>query len=186
MAVMAVPLLAMLWPVRLSASEKLDAIRRALERSSVSRLQEKVYVHTDNMCYFIGDTLWYKAYVVGAGDLRPTDMSRILYVELLTPDGIVAERQSVIVSPDGFTCGNFAIKDSLYSGYYELRAYTRWMLNFNVTEHRYTKDDAHYFYNNRMAADYFRHWEGLYSRVFPVYERPDSAGDYAFTAPCLG
>ncbi len=180
MAVIAVPLLAMLWPVRLSASEKLDAIRRALERSSVSRLQEKVYVHTDNMCYFIGDTLWYKAYVVGAGDLRPTDMSRILYVELLTPDGIVAERQSVIVSPDGFTCGNFAIKDSLYSGYYELRAYTRWMLNFNVTEHRYTKDDAHYFYNNRMAADYFRHWEGLYSRVFPVYERPDSAGDYAF------
>lgn len=165
--------------VAVSASEKLDGIRRALEASSVSRLQEKVYLHTDNTCYFIGDTLWYKAYVVGAGDLRPTTMSRILYVELLTPDGLVAERQSVIVSANGFTCGNFALQDTLYSGYYELRAYTRWMLNFNVAEHDYTKDDAHYFYNNKMAADYFRHWEGLYSRVLPVYERPDSAGNYA-------
>ena len=64
----------------------LDDIRQALEASSMSQVQEKVYVHTDNQCYFIGDTLWYKAYVVRADNLEPTDMSRILYVELLSPD----------------------------------------------------------------------------------------------------
>ncbi len=158
----------------------LDDIRRALEVGSVNQLQEKVYVHTDNNCYFVGDTLWYKAYVVRADDLRPTDMSRILYVELLSPDGLLVERQNIIVSPTGFTCGAFALKDSLYSGYYELRAYTRWMLNFNATEVRHSRDDTHFFYNEAMASDYFRQWDGLYSRVLPIYEQPDSAGDYTY------
>ena len=71
----------------------LDDIRQALEASSVSQVQEKVYIHTDNQCYFVGDTLWYKAYVVRADNLHPTDMSRILYVELLSPDGVLVERQ---------------------------------------------------------------------------------------------
>ena len=44
----------------------IDDVRLALEASSTSRVQEKVYVHTDNQCYFVGDTLWYKAYVVRA------------------------------------------------------------------------------------------------------------------------
>lgn len=38
----------------------LDDIRTALEKSADTRVQEKVYVHTDNTCYFVGDTIWYK------------------------------------------------------------------------------------------------------------------------------
>ncbi len=157
----------------------LDDIREALEASSVSQVQEKVYVHTDNQCYFVGDTLWYKAYVVRADNLQPTDMSRILYVELLSPDGVLVERQQIIVAPDNYTCGQFVLTDSLYSGYYELRAYTRWMLNFNVSWHNYTVQETWKFFNRQMCADYYRLWDGLYSRVFPVYSKPETAGDYA-------
>ncbi|MBR5634056.1 MAG: hypothetical protein IKW78_02580, partial [Prevotella sp.] len=48
-----------------------DELQNALATNS--QVQEKVYVHTDNTCYFVGDTLWYKAYVLRADDLRPTD-----------------------------------------------------------------------------------------------------------------
>ena len=170
-------LLLMVFTVSASAGNIQD-IRHALEASSLSQVQEKVYVHTDNQCYFVGDTLWYKAYVVRADDLHPTDMSRLLYVELLSPDGLLVERQTVIVSPTGYTCGQFTLTDSLYSGYYELRAYTRWMLNFNVREHRYTRDETWWFYNKQMAADYYRVWDGLYSRVLPIYSKPEEPGDY--------
>ena len=156
----------------------IDDIREALEESSVSQVQEKVYIHTDNQCYFVGDTLWYKAYVVRADNHQPTDMSRLLYVELLSPDGMLVERQTIIVSPKGYTCGQFALTDSLYSGYYELRAYTRWMLNFNMRHHFYRRDETWWFYNKQMAADYYRIWDGLYSRVLPVYSKPEEAGDY--------
>ena len=156
----------------------LEDIRTALEQGGVAQVQEKVYVHTDNTCYFVGDTLWYKAYVVRADNLQPTDMSRLLYVELLSPDGLLVERQQVVVSGKGHTCGQFVLQDSLYSGYYELRAYTRWQLNFNVRHHRYSLHDTWHFYNKQMAADYFRIWDGLYSRVLPVYGKPEQAGDY--------
>ena len=156
----------------------LDDIRQALEASTVSQIQEKVYIHTDNTCYFVGDTLWYKAYVVRADNLKPTDMSRLLYVELLSPDGVLVERQQIIIAPENYTCGQFVLTDSLYSGYYELRAYTRWMLNFNVTEHMYTVTETWKFFNKQMCADYYRLWDGLYSRVLPIYSKPEEAGDY--------
>ena len=163
-------------PASVFSQSRLDSIRQRLEQAPV---QEKVYLHLDNNCYFKGDTIWYKSYVVRADNLGYTDMSHILYVELLSPDGLVVERQNIIVSPDGYGDGNFALKDSLYSGYYELRAYTRWMLNFCVTEHPYGRKDREYFYNREMARDFFRQFGTVYSRVVPVYERPDSAGDYA-------
>lgn len=160
----------------LTRADNLDVLEQRLRDNR--QIQEKVYVHTDNNCYFIGDTLWYKAYVVRADDLHPTNMSKMLYVELLAPDGVVVDRQRVVVSDKNYTCGQFALKDSLYSGYYELRAYTRWMLNFNVTSRPYTRDDRALFYDYQMARDYYRDWEGLYSRVVPVYSRPREAGDY--------
>ena len=158
-----------------TAQSRLDGIARQLANAPV---QEKVYLHLDNTCYYKGDTIWYKSYVVRADDLHYTDMSHILYVELVSPDGLVVERQPLIVSADGYGDGNFVLKDSLYSGYYELRAYTRWMLNFCVTEHSYTRKDRDQFYNRQMAQDFFRQYGTIYSRVVPVYERPDSVGDY--------
>lgn len=143
------------------------------------QVQEKIYIHTDNRSYFLGDTLWYKAYVLRADDLRPTDMSKILYVELLTPDGYLVERQRVVIDHETQSYGQFALPDSLYSGYYELRAYTRWQLNFNVTEREHGAEEDLWFYNSKMAKDYFRDYEGLYSRVFPIFEKPTEPADYA-------
>lgn len=157
-------------------ADALDSLQTLLQTNV--QVQEKVYVQTDNNCYFVGDTLWYKAFVLRADDNKPTNMSKLLYVELLSPDGVVVERQRIVVSNKGVTCGQFALQDSLYSGYYELRAYTRWMLNFNVTHRDYTLDDKHLFYNNDMAHDFFREWDGLYSRVLPIFSKPKKKGNY--------
>ena len=159
-----------------TAQSRLSDIEKLLTEAPV---QEKVYLHLDNTCYFKGDTIWYKSYVVRADSLTYSDMSRIVYVELVSPDGLVVERQQLIATAEGYGDGNFALKDSLYSGYYELRAYTRWMLNFQVTEHPFTRTDSEQFYNRQMAKDFFRQYGTIYSRVIPVYERPDSLGDYS-------
>lgn len=157
-------------------ADALDSLQTLLQTKE--QVQEKVYVQTDNNCYFVGDTLWYKAFVLRADNNKPTNMSKLLYVELLSPDGVVVERQRIVVSNKGVTCGQFALQDSLYSGYYEIRAYTRWMLNFNVTHRDYTLDDKHLFYNNNMAHDFFREWNGLYSRVLPIFSKPKQKGNY--------
>lgn len=147
-------------------------------RLSTGAVQEKVYLHIDNNCYFRGDTIWYKAYVVRADNHRITDMSRIVYVELVSPDGLVVERQKLSVSPDGYGNGDFILYDSLYSGYYELRAYTKWMMNFKVSGRDYSRRYREQFYNDEMAADFFRDFGTVYSRVIPVYEPVGNSGDY--------
>ena len=158
-----------------AAQDKLSEIEALLEDAPV---QEKVYLHLDNNCYYKGDDIWYKAYVVRADDHQYTDMSRLLYVELVSPDGMLVERQTVVISPDGNGQGSFNLTDSLYSGFYELRAYTRWMMNFCVTEHASNWTSRQLFYNYQMADDFYRLFGTVYSRVVPVYERPEEKGEY--------
>lgn len=163
------------WPAN-SRADAIDSLEAELREHP--QVQEKVFIHTDNTCYYVGDTLWYRAFVLRSDNLQPTDISKILYVELVSPEGIVVQRQRLVASDRGYTHGDFVLGDSLYSGYYELRAYTRWNLNFNVSHRNYLVNDRRKFYNNQMAADYFRQWDGLYSRVVPIYAKPEEAGDY--------
>jgi hypothetical protein len=41
----------------------------------------------DNRSYYVGDTIWFKAYVMEATTLHPTQLSGVLYVELLNEYG---------------------------------------------------------------------------------------------------
>ena len=154
-----------------------DTLYRSTLDFGVSLPQEKVYLHLDNTCYFVGDTIWYKGYVTRSDKGTLTDLSKILYVELLTPDGFLVERQQLEM-PNGTANGAFVLTDSLYAGYYELRAYTRWMLNFGQYEHPHAQWSEDAFYNKEMAKDFFRDYEKLYSRVFPVYDKPKETGHY--------
>lgn len=140
--------------------------------------QEQIYLHMDNNSYYLGDTIYYKAYVRRDDSGLPTNLSGILYCELLNNDGYLVERQMIPLEK-GEGHGNFALTDTLlYAGYYELRAYTRWQLNWGVTEQPHSKWAEKYFFNKSMARDYYRDYEKLYSRVFPVYNKPLSPGDY--------
>lgn len=155
-----------------------DSLATRVERFGTGLPQEKVYLHIDNTCYFVGDTIWYKAYVTRSDKGWLTDLSKIMYVELLTPDGYLVERQQLKME-DGTAHGAFTLTDSLYAGYYELRAYTRWMLNFGRHEHPHSKYTEDMFYNKQMAKDFFRDYDKLYSHVFPVFDQPKETGHYA-------
>ena len=152
-------------------AERLDVQSRVLT-------QEITFVHMDNSCYFQGDTLFYKAYVVRSDNGKPSDMSRVLYAELLDNDGYLVERQ-VLKLRDGQAAGSFCLSDTLYCGYYELRAYTRWQLNWGVFEHEHSDRTKYWFFNRKMEEEYFRDYDKLYSRVFPVYMKPAEPGEYA-------
>lgn len=92
--------------------------------------REKVYVHFDNTAYLTGDTIWYKAYVVRASSLKPTTLSKVLYVELLNSDGQNVINQVLRIDSMGTAQGAFPLGDIVYPGYYEVRAYTREMVNW--------------------------------------------------------
>ena len=155
----------------------LDGWAERLDKFGKSVPQEQVFVHMDNTCYFLGDTIYYKAYVRRSDTGTPSRVSGVLYAELLNQDGFLVERQQLELQA-GQMHGSFVLADTLYGGYYELRAYTRWQLNWGLTEHDHNKVSEQWFFNKRMAQEYYRDYEKLYSRVFPVFDKPKEPGDF--------
>ena len=127
----------------------------ALRALQVGRImpQEQVYMQFDNTAYFLGDTLWFKASVTSNNDDRPTELSRVLYVELTAPEGYVIKTEKYKLDDAGTCVGEFYLDPLYYSGYFEVRAYTRYMLNRGEHAH--------------------------FSRVFPVFDKVNN-GDWTF------
>jgi len=114
--------------------------------------QEKVYLHLDNTGYFKGETIWFKAYVVRCDTEQRTDLSHVLYVELLNPSGDVVERRKLPIE-NGEAHGDIKVDSILTTGFYEIRAYTRYMTNWGVN--------------------------ACFSRVIPIFKAPKTEGDYS-------
>lgn len=166
-------------PQDVCAQNKLQSMASRLKAFGEKLPQEQIFVHLDNSSYYLGDTIFYKAYVRRCDTGRPSDISGILYCELLNHDGYLIERQMIPLE-GGEGHGNFCLTDTaLYAGYYEVRTYTRWQLNWGVTEQPHSRWAEKYFFNESMYEDYYRDYEKLYSRVFPVYNKPLTPGDYS-------
>ena len=140
--------------------------------------QEKVFIHMDNTSYQLGDTIWFSAYTRRTDTDKPSDVSGVLYVELYGQEGYMIERK-LIQMKEGHGSGFFALNKYIqYAGFYELRAYTRWQLNWGRFERKHTEDIKTWFASKRQEKEYFRDYEKLYSRVFPVYDKPLEPGEY--------
>ncbi|WP_316822157.1 TonB-dependent receptor plug domain-containing protein [Pedobacter gandavensis] len=90
--------------------------------------QEKVHLHLDKPYYAIGDNIWFKAYLYNSTTQEPSDISKILYVELINERDSVKQQLKLPVM-GGATWGNFSLPDTLTEGNYRIRAYTQWMRN---------------------------------------------------------
>ncbi len=89
---------------------------------------EKIYLHLDKTAYFPGDTIWFKAYTVLGQQHRLSQLSGVLYCELInTKDSVISRR--ILKLLVGLGWGDFDLPRPLQPGTYHIRAYTAWMRN---------------------------------------------------------
>lgn len=130
----------------------LEEFARRAELFGKTLPQEKVALHFDNTSYYQGDDIWFQCYVATSDLHTPAEWSKTLYVELLNPGGETVSRQ-ILPIRNGRCHGHFTLTQlPFYSGFYEVRAYTKYMLNF---------DEA-----------------SVFSRIIPVFDKPEEAGNY--------
>lgn len=91
---------------------------------------EKVYLHFDKPYYAVGDTIWFKAYVTSVQHI-PSPLSKIVYVDVISEKDSLME--SIKLPAINSTAhGSIPLNNLTYKqGNYRIRAYTKWMLNFN-------------------------------------------------------
>ena len=96
--------------------------------------QEKVYLHTDKDFYVAGEDIWFKAYLMVGPYHIPDTLSSVLYVELIHNDGTIIDRRNIHML-EGLGFGDFDLPFTIIPGEYILKAYTRYMQNYDPAFH---------------------------------------------------
>lgn len=105
---------------------------RTLEEQKADTLKyphERIYLTLDNTSYCKGEMMWFKAFVARNDGLRYKDLSRILYVDLVDPEGKVVTNTKFPLRHFE-SSGQIKLADSLMAGVYQLKAYTRYTKNW--------------------------------------------------------
>ncbi|MDR2231622.1 MAG: TonB-dependent receptor plug domain-containing protein [Tannerella sp.] len=106
----------------------LDSVSQRIATQLYEYPQEKIHLHTDRDVYVPGEKIWFKAYLVDAATHQRSDISRYIFVELVSPDDSLVNR--VMIRPEnGMFFGYLPITERVPDGYYTLRSYTRYMEN---------------------------------------------------------
>lgn len=100
---------------------------------------ERVHLQFDKQTYSPKETIWFKAYIVSG--IMPEEKSKNLYVDFSDEKGKVLAHDVFPIS-EGVSRGQFDIPDSLKGSLIHVRAYTKWMLNF----------DTAFLYNNNLKV----------------------------------
>jgi hypothetical protein len=125
------------FPAFLILDDPIAILIKKMDAFNLAHPQEKVYLHLDKPNYLAGEDIWFKAYVINAGDSRLSKLSGVLHVELLNSnDSLLQYRKLALLN--GLGAGDFKLADGLPAGDYRIRAYTRLMQNLGP-EFFYTK-----------------------------------------------
>ena len=120
-------------------------ITEQLQRFRAVYPQEKAYLHLDKPYYTLGDTLWFKSYLVDGALHQSDSASQVLYVDLIeqrTGKNVALRRVRL---DGGVGYGDISLAAPLPYGAYTIRAYTNWMRNFS--EDYFFEKDIYIFDN---------------------------------------
>ena len=125
-----IPLLLVICSIGLKAQQKASASTIIEKLSAFNKIQaiEKLYVAFDKHYYFVGDTIWFKTYLLDA-NYGANAKSTKVYVELVNDSSNVIERL-VVPLTSGIGWGDFTLKNNIEQGSYTIRAYTNLQQNF--------------------------------------------------------
>lgn len=97
---------------------------KSIEKS----MTETIFVHTNNTLFTTGETLYYKLNCLNPNNLKPSIISKVAHVELISNDKKSVAQQKLFLK-NGTGYGDIFIPNSLKSGNYKLVCYTNWTMN---------------------------------------------------------
>lgn len=99
---------------------------------------ERVIMFTDRTLYIAGEKIFFAAFLQSGIETNPTESSRILYCELISPAGNKIVNDKFLIK-DSFSTGDLKIPEDIITGNYYLRAYTRYMRNWGPYAYYYSR-----------------------------------------------
>jgi hypothetical protein len=122
--------------------------------------QENLILLTDRGHYISGETIHYRAFYQGPADSEEVEWSKVLYVELIMPNGTALVQGKVPIDTGGIN-GSILIPEGISSGTHYLKAYTRWMRNCGQENYAYTSVRIYDSFNESVLPVDSTGWAGV-------------------------
>lgn len=114
----------------------IDSIADNFQNLTSNQSLDNIYLQTSKDIYETEEFLWFKAYVLDAQHLSPSQKSKTLYVQLINNETKQAVWEEKYEIENGFVDGRVYIQDSLKTGQYVLAGYS---------EHSYFKNQKEFY-----------------------------------------
>lgn len=96
--------------------------------------REVAYLHLNKSTYVKGEAIGFTAYVFDKKDKKPSNLTTNLYVSIEDKNDKTIAKKLIRIM-DGVGSNTFVVDSTFTSGYYTIKAYTNWMLNFTEQNH---------------------------------------------------
>lgn len=111
----------------LPESSALKKVKEKFHGRKKDTRNERIYIQTDKTYYKPDETVWFSAFVRNEDDLKASEISDIVHIELISPKGNV-EKRFKLIADNGVAKGDIGFKEAL-GGIYKLKAYTNYQKN---------------------------------------------------------
>jgi hypothetical protein len=108
------------------------------QEPGASVVAERVILFTDRSLYVAGENICFSATVIHQNPFAETDLSKVLYIEIINPGNyqVLAEKFKVT---NAICTGYINLPDNLSTGIYYLKAYTWFMRNYGPESYSYNQ-----------------------------------------------
>jgi hypothetical protein len=104
-------------PQQIKLAEKFDSLANNAPR-------ESAYIQTSKDIYETGEDIWFKVYLLNSSTLKPSELSKTLYMQVVNEDTKKIIWQEKYEIENGFSNGRILLKEDLDEGNYLLEAFT--------------------------------------------------------------
>jgi len=102
-----------------------------------NQANEKVILFSDRTLYMAGEKILFSAIIQTESKTKAADTSRVLYCEILSQEGKKISGNKYLIN-NFIASGNITIPNDVITGWYYIRAYTKFMRNSSPASYNYT------------------------------------------------
>jgi hypothetical protein len=104
-------------PQQIKLAERFDSLANNAPK-------ESAYIQTSKDIYETGEDLWFKVYLLNSSTLRPSKLSKTLYLQLVKEDTKKTVWQEKYEIDEGFSNGLILLREDMDEGNYLIEAFT--------------------------------------------------------------
>ena len=113
------------------------SIAQTIVVSDIPDIEEQLTILTDRSIYATNEEINFRADYSSSADLeKHQTLSSVLYLEIITSEGLPLLQHKYKLSPTGIN-EQITLPESIQTGQYLIKAYTKWMRNFSPADYAY-------------------------------------------------